>query len=54
MGPLLLGILLLLLKWLLAWPYSIELILLIAGIILIIYGAYLLVSSSGTGRRRWW
>jgi hypothetical protein len=58
MGLILIGIILLVLKWVLAFPASIELLLLLAGLILIIWGAVILISSGGirsnSGSRRWW
>jgi uncharacterized protein YhhL (DUF1145 family) len=54
MGPLLLGIVVALLNWILPFPYPIDLILWVAAVILIVYGVYLLVTSDGVGRRRWW
>ena len=54
MGPLLLGIIVLVIKWLLAFPYEIEVALLLAGIALILYGLYLLFRSGGVGRGSWW
>jgi hypothetical protein len=53
-GLILIGIILLVLKWVLAFPASIELLLLLAGIILIVWGAVVLISSGGVGSRRWW
>lgn len=50
MGPLILGIALLLIDWLVALPYPIHIILLIAGVIALIYGLYiLLVGYRGVG-----
>ena len=52
MGPLLAGILVLLLVFLLPMPYALHVIGLIVGAILVVYGLYvLLVGHTRTGRR---
>jgi hypothetical protein len=53
MGPLLIGLVLLLLAWLLPWPYPLEPILLIVGVVLVVYGLYLLFAAGAGGGWRW-
>lgn len=47
MGALLIGLVLLLLALLLDWPSPIEPLLLIIGVVLLVYGVYLVGSSRG-------
>lgn len=54
MGLVLLGVLALVLKWLLDFPYSIELLLLIIGIVLILFGLYRIYQTRGVDRRGLW
>jgi uncharacterized protein YhhL (DUF1145 family) len=53
-GPLLLGLIIAIVNWLLPFPYPVDLILWIVAVVLIVYGVYLLVTSGGVGNRRWW
>jgi hypothetical protein len=54
MGPLLLGLLLLLIGWLARLPYPLGTILIIAGAVFAVYGLYLIfVAGSAGGRWRW-
>lgn len=50
MGPLLAGVVALLVDWLVATPYPLHIILLIAGIILVLYGIWVLLNGRTTGR----
>jgi hypothetical protein len=51
MGPLIAGIIALLVDWFVATPYPIHLLLLIGGIVLVVYGIYvLLFGHTRTGR----
>lgn len=56
MGPLLLGVILAIVNWLLPFPYIIAIILWIIAAVLIVYGLYLILTSRGsaTGRRGLW
>lgn len=55
MGAVLLGVILLILKWLLAFPPSVELLLLVVGLVLIVIGLYRMYQTRGVdGRSRLW
>lgn len=55
MGPLLLGVVCLLLAWLAPLPYVLWIILTIVGVVLVLYGLYLLfaVHRASPGASRW-
>lgn len=51
MGPLLAGIVALIVDWLVLLPYQIHVVLLIVGIVLVLYGLYvILIGRTRTGR----